>query len=73
VLATEYTFLADPVGPTQNAVGGNGSSTPGTVRPVRLDGELPLLTRAHVEKTLVPALDDLALAHGEGQWLASVV
>jgi hypothetical protein len=58
---------------TQDAVGGNGASATRAVCPVRLDGELPLLARAHVQKTLVPALDDLTRADGERQGLATVV
>jgi hypothetical protein len=52
---------------TQDAVSGNRASAARAIGPVRLDGELPLLARAHVQKTLVPALDDLTLTHGEGE------
>jgi hypothetical protein len=58
---------------TQDAVGRDGASAPRAVCPVRLDGELPLLAWAHVQKALVPALDDLARTNGEGQGLATVV
>lgn len=50
---------------TQNAVGRDGSGAPRAISPVGLDGELPLLSHAHVQKTLVPALDDLSLANSE--------
>jgi hypothetical protein len=58
---------------TQDAVGRDRASTPGAVCPLRLNGELPLLAWAHVEQTLVPALDDLSSAYGEGQRLTTVV
>jgi hypothetical protein len=57
----------------QDAVGGNGTGASAAVRPLRLDGQLPLLARAHVEQTLVPALDDLAAADLEAEGLAAVV
>lgn len=59
--------------PTQDAVGGDGTCAARSVSPVRLDGELPLLSRAHVEQTLVPTLDDLALAYSKGKRLSAVV
>jgi hypothetical protein len=59
--------------PTQDAVGGDGACAARSVSPVRLDGELPLLSRAHVEQTLVPTLDDLALSYSEGKRLSAVV
>ena len=37
------------------------------------DGELALLTNLHAEETLIPALDDLALANGEVERLATVI
>lgn len=40
---------------------------------MRGDGELALLANLHAEETLVPALDDLALADGEVEGLATVV
>lgn len=58
---------------TQNAVRGDGTGTPRSIGPIRLDSELPLLARAHVEQPLVPSFDDLSLANGEGQGLAAVV
>lgn len=58
---------------TQHAVCGDGTSATAAVRPVGLDGELALLSRAHAEQTLVPALDDLALANSEAKRLAAVV
>jgi hypothetical protein len=58
---------------TQHAVRRDGASTAAAVCPVGLDGQLALLAGAHVEQALVPALDDLALAHGEAQRLAAVV
>jgi hypothetical protein len=58
---------------TQHAVRRDGASAAAAVRPVGLDGELALLAGAHVEQALVPALDNLTLAHGEAQWLAAVV
>lgn len=57
----------------QHAVRRNGPGAPASVRPVRLDGELPLLARAHVEQTLVPALDHLAAADLEAERLSAVV
>ena len=58
---------------TQDTVGRNGAYTPLTIGPLGLDGELPLLAWAHVQKTLVPTLDDLALSNGEAERLAAVV
>lgn len=58
---------------TQNAVRRDRASTARAIGPIGLDGELPLLSRAHVKQTLVPALDDLALADGEAQGLAAAV
>jgi hypothetical protein len=57
----------------EHAVGRDGAHGAGAVRPVGLDGELALLARAHVQQALVPALDDLALADGEGEGLPAVV
>jgi hypothetical protein len=57
----------------EHRVGRDGSHTPGSVSPVRLNGQCPLLAGAHVQKSLVPSLDDLALADVEGQRLAAVV
>lgn len=37
------------------------------------DGESALLANLHAEETLIPALDDLALADGEVEGLATVV
>lgn len=57
----------------EHRVGWNRSHTPGTVTPVRLDGQCPLLTRAHVQESLVPSLDDLSLADVERERLSAVV
>ena len=57
----------------EHRVGRDGSHTPSSVTPVRLDDQCPLLTRAHVQKSLVPSLDDLSLADVEGERLAAVV
>lgn len=57
----------------EHRVGGNRAHTPRTVSPLRLNDKSPLLARAHVQKSLVPALDDLALANVEGKRLAAVV
>jgi hypothetical protein len=57
----------------QHAVSRNRPRAPAAVRPVRLDCELPLLADAHVKKTLVPALDDLALSNRETEGLAAAV
>ena len=57
----------------QHAVSRNRPRAPAAIRPVRLDCELPLLANAHVEKTLVPALDDLALSDREAEGLAAAV
>jgi len=58
---------------TENAISGNGSHSPLAIAELGLNGELPLLANGHVEKTLVPSLDDLSLANGEAQRLATVV
>jgi hypothetical protein len=57
----------------EHRVGWDGSHTPGAVTPVRLDGQCPLLARAHVQESLVPALDNLSLADVEGERLSAVV
>lgn len=57
----------------EHRVGRNRSHSPSTVSPLRLNDQSPLLARAHVQKSLVPALDDLSLADVEGEWLAAVV
>ena len=58
---------------TQHAVRGDGTSATAAIRPVGLDGELALLSWAHVKETLVPALDDLALSDREAEGLAAAV
>jgi hypothetical protein len=57
----------------EHRVGRDGSHTPGTISPLRLNDQSPLLARAHVQKPLIPALDNLALANVEGERLAAVV
>ena len=57
----------------EHRVGGDGSHAPSSVSPLRLNGQCPLLTGAHVQESLVPSLDDLALADVEGERLAAVV
>lgn len=57
----------------EHRVGRDGSHTPSSVSPIRLDGQCPLLAGAHVQESLVPSLDDLALADVEGERLAAVV
>ena len=57
----------------EHRVGWDGSHTPSSVTPVRLDNQCPLLARAHVQKSLVPSLDDLSLADVEGERLSAVV
>ena len=57
----------------EHRVGRDGSHSPRSVSPVRLNGQRPLLAGAHVQEALVPSLDDLALADVEGQRLAAVV
>ena len=57
----------------EHRVGWDGSHTPSSVTPVRLDDQCPLLAGAHVQESLVPSLDDLALADVEGERLAAVV
>src|SRR3954463_1314634 len=42
------------------------------IRQVGSDGELALLADLHAEQALVPALDDLAFADGEGERVAAV-
>jgi hypothetical protein len=58
---------------TQHGVRGNRPHGARTVGPVGLDGELSLLTGAHVKQALVPALDDLPLSNGEAEWLSAAV
>ena len=57
----------------EHRVGWDRSHTPSSVSPVRLDGQCPLLARAHVQESLVPALDNLSLADVEGERLSAVV
>lgn len=57
----------------QNTPPRNRTHTPVPIRPLRLNRQLPLLARTHVQQPLIPALDDLPLAHREGQRLAAVV
>lgn len=57
----------------EHRVGWDGSHTPSSVSPVRLDGQRPLLAGAHVQEALVPSLDDLSLADVEGERLSAVV
>ena len=57
----------------QDAVRRNRPRTPRTVCPLGLDSQLPLLARAHVKQTLVPALDHLAAANLEAERLPAVV
>ena len=49
------------------------ASTSRAIGPLGLDCELPLLARAHVEQTLVPALDDLTGTDSEVQGGTAVV
>ena len=49
----------------EHRVGRDGSHAPRAVSPIRLDGKSPLLAGAHVQQSLVPTLDDLALADVE--------
>ena len=58
---------------TQHTVGRDGTNTTAAISPVRLNGQFTLLARAHVQQSLVPALDNLSLSDGEAQWLATVV
>lgn len=68
------TSNADELGlELEHRVGWDGSHTPSSVTPVRLDNQCPLLARAHVQESLVPSLDDLSLADVEGERLAAVV
>jgi hypothetical protein len=57
----------------EHRVGRDRSHTPSTVSPIGLNGQCPLLAGAHVQESLVPSLDDLALADVEGERLAAVV
>lgn len=57
----------------EHRVGWDRSHAPSSVTPVGLDDQCPLLTRAHVQESLVPSLDDLSLANVEGEGLAAVV
>ena len=56
----------------EHRVGGNRTHSPTSVSHLRLDGELSLVANTHVGQTLVPALDDLALAEVEAQWLGEL-
>lgn len=73
VLSTHHLWYLGRDIHTQHAVRGDRAGATAAIRPVRLDGKLALLARAHVQQSLVPALDDLALANGEAEWLAAVV
>jgi hypothetical protein len=57
----------------EHRVGRNGSHAPSTVSPLRLNDQCSLLAGAHVQETLVPSLDDLALTDVEAERLATVV
>jgi len=58
----------------QGRVGGdNTANSTVAVGKVRGDGELALLANLHAQKALVPALDDLAIANGEGERVTAVV
>ena len=56
----------------EHRVGGNRTHSPTSVSHFRLDGELSLVSNAHISQTLVPALDDLALSEMEAQWLCEM-
>jgi len=58
---------------TQNTVRRDRAHSPAAVSVLRLNSERPLVTRAHVQQSLIPALDDLSLANVEVQWLTAVV
>lgn len=58
---------------TEYTVGRDRSHSSCTIAIFRLDGQRPLVARAHVQQTLVPTLDDLSLTNVEGQWLTAVV
>lgn len=57
----------------QHRISRNRTRTPRSIRPIRLNRQLPLLARAHVQQSLIPALDDLALSDTEAQRLTAVV
>lgn len=57
----------------EHRVGWDGSHAPSSVSPLRLDGQRPLLAGTHVQKSLVPSLDDLSLTNVERERLAAVV
>lgn len=59
--------------PTQHSILRNWARSPRSVTPLRLNGQLPLLTRAHIQKTLIPSFNNLARADGEREGLSAVV
>jgi hypothetical protein len=65
--------ISSPPKLTQHAVCGDRSNAPAAVRPVWLDGQLPLLAWAHIKQALVPSFDDLSLSDNEAEGLAAVV
>lgn len=74
----DYTRLALPLHftcatLTQDAVAGNRPYTSLSISPVRLDRQLPLLTRAHIQQALVPTLNHLSLSDDEAERLSAVI
>lgn len=58
---------------TENRTTGNRSNTPISIRPFRLNRQLPLLTRTHIQQSLVPSFDNLSLTDRKRQRLAALV
>lgn len=75
LLALLDTLDTDELGlEDEGGVGGDDATDSAVaVGEVRGDSELALLANLHAEETLIPALDDLALANGEVERLAAVV
>jgi hypothetical protein len=66
-------WLAVRIQLTENTVGRNRSHSPLSICPIRLNGKLPLLARAHVQQALIPSLDDLALTNSKAEGLTAVI
>jgi len=68
-----YTPRSFPSTLTQNAVCRNRTHAPRPIRPVRLDRELPLLARAHIQESLIPAFNDLPASNNKAEGWPAVV
>ena len=58
---------------TQNTVRRNGTHASAAVSVLGLNSKRPLITRAHVQQSLIPTLDHLSLANVEVKRLTAVV